>query len=71
MARADSNSEKENSLLLILFGITLLTISLVTSARLGVYQEVVFTKYGKQSREAVFYNVSISFNMLKFFAFNT
>jgi len=59
MSSASSFSDKEHSLLLILVGVILLTISLVTSARLGIYQEVLFTKYGKQSREAVFYSVSM------------
>ena len=58
IASADTFDEKEHSLLLIIIGVVLLTTSLLTSARLGVYQEVLFSKYGKQSREAVFYCVS-------------
>ncbi|KAK3859981.1 hypothetical protein Pcinc_033937 [Petrolisthes cinctipes] len=36
-------------------GVTLLTVALFMSARLGVYQEVLYTTYGKHAREALFY----------------
>lgn len=38
-----------------LFGITLMTISLIVSAILGLYQEHVYEKYGKHWRESLFY----------------
>jgi len=31
------------------------------SAYMGIYQEIVFGKYGKHSNEALFYNVCIIF----------
>jgi len=36
-------------------GICLLTFALFLSARMGIYQEVVYAKYGKHPREALFY----------------
>ncbi|CAG2179096.1 unnamed protein product, partial [Oppiella nova] len=36
-------------------GISLLTFALLMSARLGIFQEVLFTTYGKHPKEAVFY----------------
>ncbi|KAK4316967.1 hypothetical protein Pmani_011922 [Petrolisthes manimaculis] len=36
-------------------GVTLLTVALFMSARLGVYQEVLYITYGKHAREALFY----------------
>lgn len=36
-------------------GISLLTIALFISARMGIYQEVLHTRYGKNAREAMFY----------------
>lgn len=38
-----------------LFGITLLTVALFVAAMLGVYQEKLFTKYGKHPYEALFF----------------
>ncbi|XP_037925751.1 UDP-xylose and UDP-N-acetylglucosamine transporter [Hermetia illucens] len=36
-------------------GITLLTVALFISARMGIYQEVLYKRYGKHPREALFY----------------
>lgn len=38
-------------------GIALLTSALFISARMGIYQEVLYAKYGKHSREALYYTV--------------
>jgi len=39
----------------IMVGISLLTFALFMSARMGIYQEVVYSKHGKHPREALFY----------------
>ena len=39
-------------------GIALLTFALFTSARMGIMQEVLYGKYGKHPREALFFTVS-------------
>lgn len=36
-------------------GISLLTVALFVSARLGIYQEVLYSRYGKNAREALYY----------------
>ncbi|XP_029158118.1 UDP-xylose and UDP-N-acetylglucosamine transporter-like [Nylanderia fulva] len=36
-------------------GISLLTIALFISARMGIYQETLYSRYGKNAREALFY----------------
>jgi len=38
-------------------GIALLTFALFMSARMGIYQESIYVKYGKHPSEALFYNV--------------
>ena len=38
----------------------MLTFALFMSARMGIYQEVIYGKYGKYPQEAMFYCVSIS-----------
>ena len=53
----DSNDAEEN-VWMMLVGIILLLCSLVVSAGLGIYQEKIFSEYGNQSSEALFYNVS-------------
>ena len=35
----------------------MLTFALFMSARMGIYQETVYVKYGKHPSEALFYNV--------------
>lgn len=39
-------------------GIAMLTFALLMSARMGIFQETLYKKYGKHSKEALFYNVS-------------
>lgn len=39
-------------------GISLLTIALFVSARMGIYQEVLHSRYGKNAREALYYTVN-------------
>ncbi|XP_033888226.1 UDP-xylose and UDP-N-acetylglucosamine transporter [Acipenser ruthenus] len=39
-----------------LFGIAMLTFALLMSARMGIFQETLYKKYGKHSKEALFYN---------------
>ncbi|KAJ3596512.1 hypothetical protein NHX12_002919 [Muraenolepis orangiensis] len=39
-----------------LIGITMLTVALLMSARMGIFQETLYKKYGKHSKEALFYN---------------
>lgn len=41
-------------------GVCLLTFSLIAAARMGIYQETLFTRYGKHPREALFYCVSVA-----------
>lgn len=38
-------------------GITLLTVALFLSARMGIYQETLYKRYGKHPDEALFYTV--------------
>lgn len=42
-----------------ILGISLLTIALFVSARMGIYQEVLYSRYGKNAREALYYTVSL------------
>jgi len=39
-------------------GILLLTFALFVSARMGIYQEVLYGRYGKHPRESLYYTVS-------------
>ncbi|XP_037538934.1 UDP-xylose and UDP-N-acetylglucosamine transporter [Nematolebias whitei] len=39
-----------------LIGIAMLTFALLMSARMGIFQEMLYKKYGKHSKEALFYN---------------
>uniref|UniRef100_A0A8C5N6J2 Solute carrier family 35 member B4 n=1 Tax=Gouania willdenowi TaxID=441366 RepID=A0A8C5N6J2_GOUWI len=41
-----------------LIGIAMLTFALLVSARMGIFQEVLYKEYGKHPKEALFYNVS-------------
>lgn len=50
-----NESDKNDSFLWWLFGVSLLTISLFISARMGLYQEVMYKKRGKHVTEALFY----------------
>lgn len=40
-------------------GIAMLTFALLMSARMGIFQETLYKQYGKHSKEALFYNVSV------------
>ena len=40
-------------------GIGMLTFALFLSARMGIFQETVYTKHGKHPSEALFYNVGL------------
>jgi hypothetical protein len=40
-------------------GILLLTVALFVSARMGIYQEVLYGRYGKHPRESLYYTVSM------------
>jgi hypothetical protein len=40
-------------------GILLLTVALFVSARMGIYQEVLYGRYGKHPRESLFYTVCV------------
>lgn len=44
-------------LIICILGITILTFALFTSARMGLFQEVLYKKYGKHPREALFFTV--------------
>ena len=48
-----------NDFLWWILGITLLTVALFLSARMGIYQEYLFSRYGKNPREALYYTVRI------------
>ena len=37
-------------------GIFMLTFALFMSARMGIYQEVIYSKYGKHAKEALYYS---------------
>ena len=37
-------------------GIFMLTFALFMSARMGIYQEVIYDKYGKHAKEALYYS---------------
>jgi len=47
--------EQEDTFWMII-GISLLTFALFMSARMGIYQEVIYGKYGKYPKEALFYS---------------
>lgn len=40
-------------------GIAALTFALLLSARMGIFQEMLYKEYGKHSKEALFYNVRL------------
>ncbi|XP_037109814.1 UDP-xylose and UDP-N-acetylglucosamine transporter [Syngnathus acus] len=56
---ADVGSEEEpgfRAFVRWLVGIAMLTFALLMSARMGIFQETLYKKYGKHSKEALFYN---------------
>merc|ERR1719186_213990 len=76
-----TSSEEDSSHQIWLFvGIGILTFALFMSARMGIYQEVLYGEYGKHPKEALFYShapplphhVSICFNSstISIFSFN-
>lgn len=44
-----------------LLGIGLLTFALFLSARMGIFQECLYSQYGKHPREALYYIVSMQY----------
>uniref|UniRef100_A0A8C2YWY2 Solute carrier family 35 member B4 n=1 Tax=Cyclopterus lumpus TaxID=8103 RepID=A0A8C2YWY2_CYCLU len=59
---ANEGSEEQNvyAFMRWLIGIGMLTFALLMSARMGIFQETLYKQYGKHSKEALFYNVSVS-----------
>lgn len=58
----ESRTRAQNEALELLWwclGIAMLTFALFLSARMGIYQEQIYSKYGKHPREALFYSVRI------------
>lgn len=47
--------EEENSTIWWIFGVCLMSCSLLIAARMGLFQEMLFKKYGKHPEEALFY----------------
>jgi len=54
-AKAPQTSSQDEDILWLAVGILLLTFALFLSARMGIYQEVIYGKYGKHPKEALFY----------------
>jgi hypothetical protein len=52
-----------------IIGIALLTGALLLSARMGIYQESIYKKYGKYPEEALYYTVKINIVHIMFFYF--
>ena len=52
----------------LLCGVSLMTISLILSARMGIYQEDLFTRYGKHAKEALFYTHALPLPLFFFLA---
>jgi UDP-xylose/UDP-N-acetylglucosamine transporter B4 len=52
-----------------IIGIALLTGALLLSARMGIYQESIYKKYGKYPEEALYYTVNINIVHIMFFYF--
>lgn len=50
-----SKKESEDFLFTWLIGLSIMTVSLFTSAFMGIYQEKLYSKYGKHPQEALFY----------------
>lgn len=53
---SSSESEDENHQFWLFVGIGILTFALLMSARMGIYQEVLYGKYGKHPKEALFFS---------------
>lgn len=54
-AKAPQSDSQEADTLWLALGIFLLTFALFLSARMGIYQEVIYGQYGKHPKEALFY----------------
>ena len=54
----EEDLESSNEMFQWCIGISMLTFALFLSARMGIYQEVIYKKYGKHPKEALFYSVS-------------
>ena len=48
--------EDKSKILTFATGIFMLTFALFMSARMGIYQEVIYSKYGKHAKEALYYS---------------
>ena len=46
-------------------GVIMLSTSLILSARMGIYQEQIYSKYGSHHREALFFTVSKKWSFCK------
>jgi len=55
-SKASSSTEDENHQFWLFVGIGILTFALFMSARMGIYQEVLYGEYGKHPKEALFYS---------------
>ncbi|NWW47491.1 S35B4 protein, partial [Pedionomus torquatus] len=59
---SDSSLNEEDGLQVFLWwllGIAALTFALLMSARMGIFQEMLYKQFGKHSKEALFYNVMV------------
>jgi len=52
---SENASQAEEDKFWLIIGIALLTFALFMSARMGIYQEVIYGKFGKHPKEALFY----------------
>lgn len=52
------DSEEADNFFWWLIGIVLLTFALLLSARMGIYQELMYARYGKHPDEALYYTVN-------------
>eukprot|EP00118_Oscarella_pearsei_P011944 m.84117 g.84117 ORF g.84117 m.84117 type:complete len:360 (+) comp36385_c0_seq4:53-1132(+) len=52
--------DNETSILFLSIGVTLLILSLIMSAGLGIFQETLYSKYGKVPREVMFYSHALA-----------
>jgi len=54
-SESENATQAEEEKFWLIVGITLLTFALFMSARMGIYQEVIYGKFGKHPKEALFY----------------
>ena len=52
-----------------MFGLLILTLSLVFTGFLGILQDLAYRNYGQHWKEALFYAVRIAFHHIRFFFF--